>query len=154
MAPRFQCGVHRFDSQSGKMPHAGHNKKNHKLNNNNNKKDNSRGFLFIKGLFGEVPGTVQSPEAGLDTRVPILGSKGMREGAVTGPWESTRVESATLREEVTFNQRTRLVSERKRRDKSPISSLLCPSSWAFHWWNLLGGAPQVGLWSREQGGGE
>lgn len=36
--------------------------------------------MFIKGLFGEVPGTVQSPEAGLDTRAPILGSRGMERG--------------------------------------------------------------------------
>ena len=84
--------------------------------------------MFIKGLFGEVPGPVQSPEAGLDTRAPILESRGMERGAVTGPWESSRVESATLREEVTLNQRTRLVSERKRRNKapSPLSSVSPP----------------------------
>ena len=126
MAPRLQCGVHRFDSQSGKMPQAGQNKK--PINLKKKKKDNSGSFLFIKGLFGEVPGPVQSPEAGLDTRAPILESRGMERGAVTGPWESSRVESATLREEVTLNQRTRLVSERKRRNKapSPLSSVSPP----------------------------
>ena len=40
--------------------------------------------MFIKGLFGKVPGTVQSPEAGLDTTVPVLRSKGMKKGG--GDW--------------------------------------------------------------------
>lgn len=60
---------------------------------------------------------------------PFSGPKGPREKTRTETWEQSHVEFATLREAVTLNQGTHLVSGRKRRNKglhllSPLSLLL------------------------------